>query len=617
MTHLVRKTAATASLLLILGALAVLTAGGCPIVLNPTGPATDGSTTDGSTTDGPSTTAGDTGETAGTTVSITDTGEGSTGGAADTEGDATQDAGDTGGDATIDNGGGTSADDFSEAAIIHYAAGGFPAYPKYHIPAEANYNVSEGGIQSSVQIPHVSKDGDVIWFATQDGNGFVDAQLFCMNADGSGLQEIPLPADLPRMPTELAPSADGEVCALIIDTGQGTDFSQSTVRIADRRTGTITLLYDGRLIPDGKDDFSNVQITDDGLTVYFLDIQQNLVSRIPASGGSVSVVSTTGEYTRTGCTQRGLLKYRINGDASALLAHVSFWGPDSTYPEDAYLKTNADVVPLTSTGDLRWANTTDEYLGVSDDQHYATYVRYIQAESSYAVFVYDRTTGHTTRLPTGWDGFPVLLDSHSTVIYTAWAIDQPYSSVSQLPGLGTPDGSTALEIAESYWRAPTFNSMSSFGTVLVGSWDNGAFGDPSGLYAWFPGTTSYRDGPSIAKVEYKFDPTADTLTVRVGTSGPVTYAGLDAFYDNFEAVYQLPEDQNPFFNERWGSEMAATDQTGVYEYTANLRGIPVDDHYRIRITVADGDAMNFACVDFRPVPRVGESLDANGDGQGG
>ncbi len=611
MLRVVSKLPLTTSRLLALGAIVILTTmGGCPLLNIPAGPFGGGTEAGGeSSPDGTTEPTDDGGTvTSGGTVSV---------GAPDTNGNATQDGGDTGGDATVSNVGDALSAGFSEAAIIHYAAGGFPAYPKYNIPATANYNLSEGGIQTSVRIPRVSKNGDVIWFATQDGNGFVAAQLFCMNADGSGLQEIELPADLPRMPTELAPSADGEFCALIIDTGQGTDFSQSTIRLAGRASGQTTLLHDGRLIPDGKDDFSNLQITDDGLTVYFLDVQQSLVCRIPATGGSVAVVSALAEYTKTGCAQRGLEKYRINGDASAIIAHVWFWGPDSTYPNDAYLKTNADIIPLTNTGDLHWANTSDEYLGVSDDQHYACYSRYIQAEESYGVFMYDRTSGHTTRLPTGWSSFSTLLDGHSTVVYTAWAVNEPYSDINQLPGLGTPDGTTALQITEGYWGGTPMQSMSGFATALVGTWFNGAFGDPSGLYAWFPGTTSYRDGPSITKVEYKFDATAGTLTVRATVEGTVTRVNMQAMYDNFAAIYQLPDDQNPFYNERWGCELAATDQAGVYEYTADLRGVAVDDHYRLRITAADGDAMNFACVDFRPVPLSGESLDANGDGRGG
>jgi hypothetical protein len=610
MTLSFRKLMAPLGFALIGVALVTLVVGGCPTAgTSPTG----GTVTDGigatnptGTGSGPTTGDGNVDATTATGTTGDSNGTGSTDGDGSTSG-----TGDTPSDPNV-----PSADGFTQAAIIHRAAGGFPADPKYGIPAPEYFHTS-GSIQSSVRIPHVSKDGSRIWFAAQDGNGFVDAQLFCMNTDGSGLQEVALPADLPYVPVELWPSADGQVCALIINTGDGMDFSQSTVRLADRRTGLITMLLDGRLIPDGNDDFDNVQITDDGGTVLFKDSRQHIIYGVPAGGGSLSTVSTLAEYTKTACTPREIINFRINGNASALVANIWFYGPSSTYPADIYLKTAVGVTALTNTGDAPRSYDMPEYLGVSDDSRYVVYRRFITAESRYTAHVLDRTAGVLTDLPTGASRYSTLLDSAGTLVFTAWAIDQPYGGTDQLGGLGLPDASSTLEVVEGWAGTSEFTSMSSYGTVLVGTWYNGAFGDPIRLYAWFPNAASYRTGPSITGASYKFDTTADTLTVRVTVAGTTTEVDLQVLYDNFEAFYQLGETLDPFYNERWGGEFSATDQAGVYEYTANLRGLPVDSRYRLRITAADNDAKNFACVDFRPVPVTGESLDVNGDGQGG
>jgi hypothetical protein len=605
MTHSFRELTGPLGFALIFVLLITLTVGGCPSGGSPPAGGTVTGGADATNPDDPNAT------TAGSDAGGDDAADGS--GATDDDGSA--DGTDDGTDNTPSDPNETTADGFTQAAIIHRAAGGFPADPKYGIPAPEYFNVSDGGIQSSVRIPHVSKDGDRIWFAAQDGNEFVDAQLFCMNADGSGLQEIALPADLPRAPVELWPSADGDVCALIINTGTGTDFSKTTVRVADRRTGEITMLLDGRLIDDGNDDFDNVQITDDGGTVFFKDSLQHIIYSVPASGGSLSTVSTLGDYTKTACTPRGIIKFRINGDASALVVSIWFYGPDSTYPADSYLMTPLGVTALTNTGDALQFDPDLEYLGVTDDSRYVLYRRYFDDESRYAAYVLDRDTSVTTTLPTGEWNYATLLDSAGTLVFTAWATDYFYSGTDQLPGLGTLDGSSALEVVEGWAGTGGFTSMSAYGTVLVGTWANGAFGDPVRLYAWFPNAESYRDGPSITGVAYKLDTTAGTLTVRATVAGTVTEVDMHAFYDDFESFYQLG-DLDPFYNERWGCELAATDTAGTYEYTADLRGLTVDNRYRLRITAADNDAKNFACVDFRPVPVTGESLDVNGDGLG-
>ena len=351
-----------------------------------------------------------------------------------------------------------------------------------------------------------------------------------MNTDGSGLQEIALPADLPRVPVELWPSADGQVCALIINTGTGTDFSQTTVRIADRRTGLITMLLDGRLIPGGNDDFDNVQITDDGLTVYFKDSLQHIIYRVPASGGSLTPMLTLADFTKNLCTSRAIIEFRINGDASALVADIWFYGPSSTYPADVYLKTPLGVTPVTSTGDGLRSYTDLEYLGVSDDSRYVLYRRFFSSESRYGAYVLDRTTGVTTTLPTGASNFATILDSAGTGVYTAWATGRYYGGVDQLGGFGTLDASSALEVVEGWAGTGAMTSMSAGADVLVGTWFNGAFGDPTRLYAWFANSASYRDGPSVTGVSYKLDTTAGTLTVRATVSGTVTVVAMYAFY---------------------------------------------------------------------------------------
>jgi hypothetical protein len=619
-----RRFTAVAGISAVVIAIALLSSltGGCPTgattglvggtVTDPnaaTGGGTSGTDTSGTgtTNNTGGTGTGTTGDTSGTTTGSTGTGTGSGTGSGTTTGGS--ETGTNGAVDAINTGG------FTGGAIIHRAAGGFPADAKYGIPTDNTF-ANTDSIKSAVYIPHVSKDGARIWFALS--NNSTKSQLFCINSDGTGLQEIPLPlTDINRGPVELRPSADGQVCALLIDTGQGTDFSISTIQIADRRTGLITMLYDGRDIPDGNNDFQDVQITDDGLTIYFKNIETSIISSIPASGGSLSTVSTLADYNRTASAAREIIRYRINGDASALIANVWFYGPNNTYPADYYLKTNTGVEAITSTGDAP-QSFQEEYMGVSDDQRYVVYRRFSSSQSRYSAYVLDRNSGQTTTLDTGAGGYATLLDSAGTVVFTAYATGRYYGGIDQLPGLSTLNGSSVLQLVEG-WADNTnlqvpFTSMSAGADVLVGTWANGGFGDPARLYAWFPNTTSYRDGPSITAVSYKFDPNAGTLSVRAAVQGTVTSVGFLGMFDNFESWYQFTDNADPFENERFGAEMTASSTAGIYELTSALNGLTINEHYRIRITVGDNGAKNFAYVDFRPVPIATESVDRNGDG---
>jgi hypothetical protein len=600
-------------------------AGGCPtsalsglldsLIADATTTGSSGGTSGGSTTGAGDTTSDGTGDADGS--------DDPTGGDDSDTGGSTDGAGGTSGDGSTDDVTGSddaeTVDGYTVAAIIHRGAGGFAADPKYGIPADAPYATS-GSIQSAVRIPRVSKDGNRIWFATQDGNGFVAPQLFCMNADGSGLQQIPLPtSDINRVPVELWPSADGQVCALLIDTGLGTDFSQSTIQIADRRTGLVTLLWDGRNLTDGNDDYDDVQITDDGSTIYFKEINTSIIYRISAGGGVPSGVTLPGDYPRTNCTPYEIRHFRINGDASALVANVWFYGPNSSYPADVYLKTATGVEAITTTGDTR-ISVGDEYLGVSDDRRYVAYRRFFSSASRYGAYVLDRQAGQTTELPTGAGSWPTILDSAGTVIFSAFAVDNPNGGVDQLPGLATLDAGSRLEVLEAWAgnssHPPYITSMSAGGDVLVGTWANGAFGDPTRLYAWFPNATSYRSGPQIDAVSYHYDTVASTLTVRARVSGgsEISAVRLNGMYRNFESVYQLDDSADPFYDVRWGGELTAIDTAGLYATTIALDGIALDGDYRVRITVCDNAAKDFAYVDFRPVPTTGETVDVNGDG---
>ncbi len=602
-------------------ALLALVTGGCPtsalsgLLDSLVTDATSG-TSGGSTTGSGDSTSGGTGDADGSDDGAgdddTDTGGTTDGTGGSTDGGTTDSDGATD-DATED------AEGYTIAAIIHRGAGGFAADAKYGIPAGAPYATS-GSIQTSVRIPRVCKNGNRIWFATQDGNAFVAPQLFCMNADGSGLQQIPLPtSDINRVPVGLWPSADGQVCALLIDTGLGTDFSQSTIQIADRRTGQVTLLWDGRDLTDGNDDYDDVQITDDGSTIYFKEINTSIIYRISASGGVPSGVTLPGDFPKTNCTPDQINNFRINGDASALVANVWFYGPNSTYPADIYLKTATGVEAITTTGDAR-ISVSDEYLGVSDDRRYVVYRRFFSSTSRYGAYVLDRQTGRTTELPTGAGSWATILDSAGTVVFTAFATANPNGGTDQLPGLATLDAGSRLQVLEG-WAGnstlpPAFTSMSAGGDVLVGTWANGAFGDPTRLYAWFPNATSYRSGPQIDAVSYYYDAVASSLTVRARVSGgsEISAVRLHGFYQNFESIYQLDDSADPFYDERWGTDMTASSTAGLYATTIDLEGIALDEDYRIRITVADNAAKNFAYVDFRPVPLTDESADLNGDG---
>ncbi len=608
-------------------AVVALVAGGCPTsaltdLLNSLTPDPNSAGWNGGTSGGSTTGSGDT--TSGGTGGSSNGSDTTTGGGGSGTSDGTTDGtgGTTDGDTTDPNDA-TATDDadtaegYTVAAIIHRGAGGFPADPKYGIPADAPYATS-GGIQTSVRIPRVCKNGNRIWFATQDGNGFVAPQLFCMNTDGSGLQQIPLPtSDINRVPVALWPSADGQVCALLIDTGLGTDFSQSTIQIADRRTGQVTLLFDARNLTDGNDDYDDVQITDDGSTIYFKEINTSIIYRIPASGGVPNGVAVLGDFPKTNCAPREINNFRINGDASALVANVWYYGPNSTYPADIYLKTATGVEAITTTGDAR-ISLSDEYLGVSDDRRYVAYRRFFSSTSRYGAYVLDRQTGRTTELPTGAWSWPMILDSAGTVVFTAFATDNPSGSTDQLPGLATLDAGSQLEVLEAWAgnssHPPYFTSMSAGGDVLVGTWANGAFGDPTRMYAWFPNATSYRSGPQVEAVSYHYDAVASSLTVRARVSGTIDAVRLHGLYQNFESIYQLDDSADPFYDERWGSEMTATSTAGLYTITIDLEGIALDEDYRVRITVADNTAKNFAYVDFRPVPVTGETVDVNGDG---
>ncbi len=538
------------------------------------------------------------------------------------DGDA--DGGDGGDGDDGDDDGGSDTDDgnFVAASIIHRGAGGFVADPKYGIPSGANY--AEGGsIKSSIRDAIVSKDGGRIWFTTSNAAATPQAQLFCINSDGSGLVEFTLPSGLVKLPAEIRPSADGDVCALIIDACgdeacSGYMFTSSVILLADWASGTLATLLDGRNFEEGEEDFNNLQITDDGTALLFMGYDSGIIYGLSAAGGQPVAYLAPNQFVRSGSVARGPSKFRINGDASALVAVVRFEGPNNTFPRDVYLQTSAGITTLTSSGDA-YASGYHNDLGVSDDARYVAYTRNTNDLSQYQVEIVDRTAGTTTVIAQGLAGHSTFLDSAGTAIFTGYRPDEPSGNVDQLPGLGTLDGSMALESHEAwlnhYATPVNMTSMSAGAGVLAGLWDNGEFGDPHRLYVWFPNVASYRGGPSITGVQYDLDTTAGTLTVRATVSGDATSVQLFAFYDNFESIYQLPQAEDPFFSERWGQDMTATEaDASVYECTANLDGLTLNERFRVRIGVGDNAGKNCAYVDFRPVPIQNETVDINGDG---
>ncbi len=315
-------------------------------------------------------------------------------------------------------------------------------------------------------------------------------------------------------------------------------------------------------------------------------------------------------------------KFRINGSASALVAAVKFDGPDNTYPEDVYLWTAAGATVLTSTGDAYWRNDwnwTD--LGVTDDARYVAYMRRISSEDRCQVYLLDRSTGTTATLSTIQGlgvAYPLLLDSAGTILFGAHGLEVPYGVTEDLPALMALDGAGSLGYQDAWISEVVFTSMSSGGGMLVGTWDDPMIigYSPDRLYAWWPGESSFRTGPSITGAAYRLDAASGTLALRVTVSGAHTSVRFYGFKDGIESFYELAADSDvdPFFTERFGQDMPATDDPAVHEYAVDLGGLTLDSTYRIRVGVGDDSAGHFAYVDFRPVPIEGETVDINGDG---
>lgn len=632
------RSARGCGLALLLGFAFLLGGASCP-----TGPGTDGGGGGGNPSDDHTVSAGDaagdgsTDNTGGADdAGADDSGGTDAGGAGDGTDDGTGagagNSNDNSGGDTNDNGGGggdsdsdsTTAPDFTTAVVIHQGAAGFLADATIDLPSEARYN-SSGSIRTAVRLARVSKDGTRVWFTTQDYNGFVEPQVFCINTDGTGLQEYPVPTGFHTTASEIAISGTGDACVLLHDVdanGYRTGYisTASVITLIDRASGQQFTVLDGRNL-QGYNDFLDLHLTDDGETVFFREFESGIIYSIGVSGGTPTVVATPADWVRSGATALGPVRFRVTGDGSALAAIIRFNAGGGYYPTDLYVKNGAGVAGLTATGDVHWFNTANANdLGISDDGLMVAYGRY---DSTNAVHhTYTRYVGgDAVEIATLYNlsrSVGTLLDPGRSVVLTGWGMS---GDGVELPALFAPDGSTKLEYRDGWiqnWVA--FTSMSHGGGIIVGTWANGAFGDPARLYAWRPGARQFRSGPTIESVEYRLDAASDSLEVRATVAGSATAVRFFGFKHDVESYYTDArangDATDPFFDERFGSDMTpVAGVPGAYSITVDLEGVALTSDYRVRIGASNNHTRDCCYVDFRPAAPGQEALDANGDGR--
>lgn len=608
----------------------------------PTDPGTDSAGTGGTASndnrvsrDNDDNTSDDTGSGGSDSGGADDSNGDSTGGSGDDAGgsnDNADDGGDASGDTNDNAAGDSDSDDtteagFTTAAVIHQGAAGFLADATINLPAEANYNV-DGSIHTAVRLARVSKDGARVWFTTQDYNGFLEPQIFCINADGTGLQEFAVPAGFHTTASELAVSGTGDSCVLLHDVdadGYKTGYisTASVLTLVDRASGQQFTIFDGRSLQEFND-FLDVHLTDDGETVFFRENESGIIYSIGVSGGTPTVIATPADWVRSGSTALGPVRFRVVGDGTALAAIIRFDAGGGYYPTDLYVRNSSGFSGLTATGDIDWYNTANgNDLGISDDGLLVAYGRYDSDNSIHRTYVRNVGGGDPVEISVIDNlqrSFGTLLDPGRSVVLTGWGM---LGDSAEITSLFTPDGTSRLEYRDGWiqnWVA--FTSMSHGGGILVGTWANGGFGDPARLYAWRPGAAQFRSGPIIDHVEYRHDLATDTLEVRatvVGTPTAVRFFGFKFDIESFYTAARAAGDAtDPFFDERFGADMApVSDSPGVFTITVDLEGVPLTSDYRVRIGASDDNSRDCAYVDFRPVPPGQEALDLNGDGQPG
>lgn len=497
--------------------------------------------------------------------------------------------------------------DYTVAEIIHRGSEQIVAGPNVD-PAQSLQTPAGYGVNDIA----LSGDGQRVWFVLFDqfpAVGDPTTQLWSVNTDGTGgLRSDLSTADLRDTVLAVATNEDGSIA--IADSG----FNSSAVLRATPGAAA-TLLFDTAVLGLGGCLRGDTRLTDDGSSFFYRSYcTQSLFQAGTGSGSAPTELFQAGQFTDpNGFAARAIQDFDIDSIGSRWILDMEVL--NSTQNNTLYFYALPGTGGVAGTAETLPFDTRDfRNLQFNDDGSQFAYcqggptladlfVCHVQPSGASA-----RTTVTDNRTNLGDLGFP---DNTSRVYVRTSVESSGECSFFQILATGERYAGGSSRFADAPCAAFTSPQLSEDGTLLASA-------TSKGVYVLHDGTDGLLGFPIIENIHYRYegDP---LLNVRVvlapGTAVERIYV-LPYYNTGLDPTTTVPEDENPFFNDRSGGGVNLSTTftpveglSDVWERDLNLcNGLGVckrsfiTDDYRLRIVVVDPTGTRTTFHDFIPLP---------------
>ncbi len=458
----------------------------------------------------------------------------------------------------------------------------------------------------------LSGDGQKVWFVLYDefpnvaGDPYI--RLWAVNTDGTGGTESALSAsDLRGIPV-VATNRDGSVA--IIESG----FSSSAVLRASPGSAA-TLLVDTALLGSGGCARASARLTDDGGAFFYRDYCGQQFFRVAVASPTPTLIVRADQIVNAaGIAARGINEFDITADGGQWWLEPEFL--DSAAGNILYYNvvSGASVGPSVAFETLPFDTRLIRNVQVRDDGNTIAYCIGGAALGDVGN-CYVQTAGTTSLTAITDDrsalGDMAFADDGSRVYVRTYYQFSGGCSYIQEVATGERIAAGSQRFADG--ACPAFGSaqFSDDGDVLASA-------TTRGVYVLHDGVDGLPGFPTIANLSYRYDGD-EFLVVRATVTAPTGVERIFVlpFYSTgLDPTERIPEDENPFFNERsgggvnWSTTFAeVAGSPGIWERTLDLCNSAalckrnfITSEYRLRIIVVDATGTRTTFQDFTPIP---------------
>jgi hypothetical protein len=458
----------------------------------------------------------------------------------------------------------------------------------------------------------LSGDGTKIWVALfdqfPDVGGDPQTQLWSVNTDGTGGLRSALPdVDLSGA-LNLVTNLDGSV--VIANNVRDTKIYRATPGSAAVEIFDVATSLPGSCVQ------GNMALSEDASNLIFLSFCDTAVYRLNLGVDPVvgSLVAATGAFTFMNfgaSSTNGII------DGSSDLNH---WAVSMRVFHTDEFRNRFPLFVGTGLASptIELQDVPDDFEGVNDinitdDGSVLGYcVGPVGLSDTNSCFLHDKGAAAGTRTEIMDDvtssGGGVLSDDGGTM----------YLSTNICCGSGD---SYLYDVATGVRRSPSTQRFSGTADVRFGDVelsDNGAVlatGVSQGVYVLHNDSDGRPNFPSIDRILYGFDDENCTLIVRVEVTAPgdVDRIFTLPLFEGMEPTRTVPEEENPFFNERSGGGVNLSTtfdeiEPGVWERVVSLESSGlckksfINSDYNLRIVLVDANETLTVFQDFAPLP---------------